>query len=457
MENIKVSIIVPVYNPGELLNRCLDSASNQTLREIEIVCIDDGSTDGSLDILNQYAKDDARFKVIAQSNSGAGMARNKGLEYAKGEYIVFLDSDDYIELEMCESLYTHAKDLDCDLVLFDNRWHLANDATQDFIHFDSFNEHYKKFVFDYHFVHDKVFSALFGVIWTKFYKTSYLKGKTIAFPSHKLYNDIEFHIKSILLADKISYCPKIFYHYNKSGHSSLQTSYVGKKESIVFYDVLVGIRNFLIENGFMDEFRIDFLNFIFRHFSTKIVEMDEDYKIEFFLKIKEFLESLFITAEEFNQMSFRNLPTYIHILNSNSYEEFKSGMELFDIGIMDPNNYFDYNKNNDFLKDNPFFDQEDFFDSKYSENNLDIEKYKNQCNIFYIMRLEYMLNFKNNEFNQMKELNNPDSYVDNLKKTADKYYRIKENYKLIQNQNKELIYENTNLKKGFSYRIKKLF
>ena len=148
MKNVKVSIIIPVYNPGELLNKCLDSASNQTLRDIEIICIDDESSDGSLDILNKYAENDYRFKVLTQSNSGAGIARNKGLEYAIGEYIVFLDSDDYIELDMCEFLYNHAKNLDSDLVLFNNRWYMEDNATRDFIHFDSFDEDYKTFVFD---------------------------------------------------------------------------------------------------------------------------------------------------------------------------------------------------------------------------------------------------------------------------------------------------------------------
>ena len=333
MKNVKVSIIIPVYNPGELLNKCLDSASNQTLRDIEIICIDDESSDGSLDILNKYAENDYRFKVLTQSNSGAGIARNKGLEYAIGEYIVFLDSDDYIELDMCEFLYNHAKNLDSDLVLFNNRWYMEDNATRDFIHFDSFDEDYKTFVFDYHFIHNKVLSGFFGVIWTKFYKRSFLTTNEIVFPSHKLYNDLEFHIKSVLLAERIVYCPKIFYHYNKSGHPSLQTKYVGKKEAIVFYDVMVGIRDFLIEKSFMDEFRIDFLNFTFRHFNTKIKEMDENFKNEFFLKIKDFFESILITAEEFNQMSFRNLPIYIHIVNSASYEEFKLRMELFDMEL----------------------------------------------------------------------------------------------------------------------------
>ena len=280
------------------------------------------------------------------------------------------------------------------MVLFNNRWYLGDNSTRDFIHFDSFEEDPKTFVFDYRFIHNKVLSGFFGVIWTKFYKKSFLEDNNIGFPSHKLYNDLEFHIKSVLLAKRIAYCPKIFYHYNKLGHPSLQTKYVGKREAIVFYDVMVGIRDFLIEKGFMDEFRIDFLNFTFRHLYSKINEMEDGYKNEFFLKIKEFFESILITADEFNQMSFRNLPIYIHIVNSNSYEEF---------------------------------------------------------NNFYIMRLEDIICEKDDEINKLE------SNIENLKKTTDEYFRIKENYTLLQKQNKELVKENSELKKGVSYKIKKYF
>ena len=453
MNDVKVSIIIPVYNPGELLNRCLDSASNQTLKDIEIICIDDGSSDGSLDILNRYAKNDSRFKVLSQPNLGAGIARNKGLEYVNGEYIVFLDSDDYIESDMCECLYNHAKRLDSDLVLFNNRWYLGDNSTRDFIHFDSFEEDPKTFVFDYRFIHNKVLSGFFGVIWTKFYKKSFLEDNNIGFPSHKLYNDLEFHIKSVLLAKRIAYCPKIFYHYNKLGHPSLQTKYVGKREAIVFYDVMVGIRDFLIEKGFMDEFRIDFLNFTFRHLYSKINEMEEGYKNEFFLKIKEFFESILITAEEFNQMSFRNLPIYIHIVNSNSYEEFKLRMELFDMETLNPNKYPDLRESFDILNDNECDKDESLgndLNGLDSESQLSIEKHKNECNDLYIMRLEEIIHQKDEEINKLNH------YIENLKNTTDEYYRIKENYKLIQKQNIGLVKENDEIKNGFSFKIKKM-
>ena len=92
---VKVSVILPVYNVEKYLKECLDSILNQTLQEIEVICVDDGSTDRSLEILREYEKKDKRVIVLTQENKGAGAARNKGLAIAKGEYLSFLDSDDF--------------------------------------------------------------------------------------------------------------------------------------------------------------------------------------------------------------------------------------------------------------------------------------------------------------------------------------------------------------------------
>ncbi len=96
MSNIKVSVIVPVFNVEAYLNESLDSILNQTLNDIEIICINDGSTDNSLNILETYAKKDKRIKIISKENEGQGVARNVGLDDAQGEYISFVDSDDFI-------------------------------------------------------------------------------------------------------------------------------------------------------------------------------------------------------------------------------------------------------------------------------------------------------------------------------------------------------------------------
>ena len=105
----KVSIVIPVYNVEEYLRRCLDSVVNQTLRDIEIICINDGSTDNSSHILAEYQSKENRLRVISQKNGGQSKARNAGLEVATGEYIYFLDSDDYIKTYALEKLYTIAK------------------------------------------------------------------------------------------------------------------------------------------------------------------------------------------------------------------------------------------------------------------------------------------------------------------------------------------------------------
>ena len=204
---------------------------------------------------------------------------------------------------MCESLYDFAKNLDVDLILFDNVWHREDSITTEFVHFnkEDYKQDFNNLIFDYKLIKDKIFSGYFGVIWTKFYKSAFIKEKNIHFPSHKLYNDIEFHIKSIILAKNISYCPRIFYHYNKSDHESLQTSYRGKKEAMVFYDVAVGIRDFLSEQNLMEELKIDFLDFTFENFILKLTEMSKDFKQDYFLKIKSFFESMGIYPNDFDK------------------------------------------------------------------------------------------------------------------------------------------------------------
>lgn len=115
---IKVSVIVPVYNTSLYLSKCLNSLVNQTLKDIEIIVINDGSTDNSLDIINEFKKDNKNIVIINDSNHGQGFARNRGIALAKGEFITFVDSDDFIDYDMLEKMYKVSKDYDvvvCDI------------------------------------------------------------------------------------------------------------------------------------------------------------------------------------------------------------------------------------------------------------------------------------------------------------------------------------------------------
>ena len=323
MDSPKVSVIVPVFNSEDLLGNCLESIENQSLKDIEIICVDDGSSDGSFDILNQFSSKDARFKIYQQENSGAGSARNKGIEESCGEYILFVDSDDYIESETCEMLYEQANRLDCDLILFNSMRHFSNDRNLALIHFKKNDEiNYQIRVFDYEYFRDRIFDGEYGVIWNKLYKSSFIRDNNITFPKHKIYNDVEFHIKTTLLAKKISYVDGTFYHYNRSGHASLQTSFVKTSNAMVFFDVLYGLVDFLVEVDMFDEFRKEFVNFTIFELRNKLKSIDEDSKQEFFEKTKEFYYSLELSSDEVNSIPYEYFMHFIFVVNSKDYEEF---------------------------------------------------------------------------------------------------------------------------------------
>ena len=114
----KISIIVPVYNVEKYLRHCLDSLIGQTMRDIEIICVNDGSSDNSLEILHEYASRDCRILVFDQSNGGVSVARNNALKHVRGEYFMFVDSDDWLDSETCEVTYRYAKQKNADCLMF---------------------------------------------------------------------------------------------------------------------------------------------------------------------------------------------------------------------------------------------------------------------------------------------------------------------------------------------------
>lgn len=437
----KVSIVIPVFNSENLLKDCLISVQNQTLIDIEIICIDDGSTDNSYNILEDFSENDDRFKVFHQENSGAGFSRNVALEKSNGEFILFLDSDDWIEKDTCEKLYNQATNLNSDLVLFDAVRHLPDNQSMDLIHFlrNGSNKDFSSLVFDYELVKDKVLNAYFGVIWSKFYKKSFILENNIKFPNHKLYNDVEFHVKSMLLARRISYFPKIFYHYNRIGQDSLQTLYVSSDEAIVFYDVMCGVKEFLLENGFFEEFKSEFIEFTFKEFKRKLNEINDDFKPQYFEKIKLFLSSSDISVQDLNKISFYYLVFFIHTILSENYIEFKIMQDNYN-GNMSLDN-FDIIPNSQkyLIKDYLFI----------LENNF-------AQLVNYSEELEYYLNFY-----KQKNLSNK-KLINNIYSSSEELMRLNDSVKYLQRQNNYLTSENLELKNQLnesilSKCIKKIF
>ena len=125
----KVSVIIPVYNTSKYLNQCLESIQNQTFTDFEAICINDGSTDSSLEILKEFASKDDRFIIINKKNEGQGIARNLGIQQANGEYIIFIDSDDWLETEGLEKAYKKIKEDSADILIFDFYFFSDKDQT----------------------------------------------------------------------------------------------------------------------------------------------------------------------------------------------------------------------------------------------------------------------------------------------------------------------------------------
>lgn len=210
MDNgIKVSIIVPIYNTGIYLNKCIESLLNQTLRDIEIILVDDGSTDESVYICDKYAQYDRRVKVIHKKNEGVSIARNTGIKKAKGEYIGFIDSDDWIELNMYENLYNCAKSKRADIVFCDAT--TIYDDKENIL--DTFTNLNRSQSLDRKDISAQILVEVAGAVWRGLYKKDLLKNNTIVFPINlKFSEDRVFNLYAIGYSKKIYYDKCSYYN-----------------------------------------------------------------------------------------------------------------------------------------------------------------------------------------------------------------------------------------------------
>ncbi len=214
----KVSIIIPVYNVEKYLRQSLDSAINQTLKDIEIICVDDCSTDSSSDILKEYAEKDSRIAIIKQEvNEGLSSSRNVAMKIAKGDYIMFLDSDDWLELDACEKLYNQISKYNNDFVVFNiNKYYESKGTKKEVNRLENF-----AYVLDNHNtkVSDLDINFLKGAeCWYKIYNRDFLINNNIFFEGKK-YEDSLFSLKIFIFAKSISFLNGFFYNYRKRNDS----------------------------------------------------------------------------------------------------------------------------------------------------------------------------------------------------------------------------------------------
>ena len=216
---IKVSVIIPVYNVEKYLEECLQSICNQTLKDIEIICINDGSTDKSGQILKDFAKKDKRIVLIEQKNQGVSIARNNGLKAAKGEYIGFVDSDDWIDPDFYEKLYKTAQKFDADIALAGHKSYTDEKSGKEKI---TVKYNKEKVITNFN---KKIKSLeLCVAVWDKIYKPNLILENQIWFPEGRTYEDGIWNLHIFYLAKKICTVPKCFYHYRYNLTSIVHTT-----------------------------------------------------------------------------------------------------------------------------------------------------------------------------------------------------------------------------------------
>lgn len=257
---VKVSVVVPVYNEESYLRECLDSITGQTLKEIEIICVDDGSTDNSMEILKEYARQDKRVIILEQHNSGAGMARNRGMKQASGEYLAFLDSDDIYEKTMLEEMYQEATDENLDMVVC--RVDAFNTITGQEREIDwsiKTNLLPARKPFAAKDVHLDIFSAFIWWPWDKIFKRSYIEETGLQFQNLRTTNDLYFVAAATVNAARISWIEKILAHHRTGLKSSLSVTRENSWDC--FYHALVKLKSFMEEKKLYHRFRTDFINY----------------------------------------------------------------------------------------------------------------------------------------------------------------------------------------------------
>ncbi len=314
---VKISVVVPVYNAEDFLNDSINSILNQSFEDFEMICVNDGSTDKSLSILNEFASKDSRIKIINQENGGCGSARNTALENAQGDYVYFFDPDDYVTPDAFEKLYNNAVSNKSDLVIFKIarfRDGFPVDYKKPGFDFDKYfkGKDFNKFTFNYKDAKKYVLNTSFAP-WTKLYKKDLLDSYSdFKFDLDVAFDDAPFHVKSMLRAKKISFVPEFFYHYRFNPNSINNTASNG----IDIFKIIKIIEDFLTENKYMDEFKREFKLFKITQILNYIISTGSD---EYFNLAKQNFKEIEID-KDFNDDLIKKFQLVVLSDNLKEYE-----------------------------------------------------------------------------------------------------------------------------------------
>lgn len=287
MSNPKLSVIIPVYNVEQYLQECLDSIINQTFKDIEIICVNDGSTDNSLEILKKYAQKDKRIIIINKQNGGLSSARNIALDIAKGEFISFVDSDDYIDINTYSVALSKFTD-DIDLICYNYNFIFEDGAK----HFDTNQHGYTEGI---HLSDEVITQEVTVAVWSKIFKKSIIDKLNLRFLNGLYFEDTFFTRAYLYSINKIYFLNDYFYNYRQRCNSITGKANNHEKSKDMSIDILKNMDKlilFCIENNVKTKY-YPYLSYLFIklyidaiHIETNIESINKINKLAYEISSK---------------------------------------------------------------------------------------------------------------------------------------------------------------------------
>ena len=288
---VEISVVIPVYNVEEYLGECLDSITNQTFEDIEIICINNGSTDNSLKVLREYEKIDSRIKVISHETRGLSRARNTGVKMARGKYIYFIDSDDYLELYGLEKIHNIAVEKNLDLLMFKLVNFDKRTGYEDYNYSDMpFLLDLDKDVFNYRDFKENILNVDVSTC-TKLFKRELIKDKRFA--EEYIFEDNLFNIDYLFDAKRIYFLDECLYH-RRIRNNSITTR--ASKDYVDIIEIFNRIYKKFKENGIYPEFKEKLFMRRVDAVYYRFTLIKDEYKEYYFEKMK---QSFFELKEEY--------------------------------------------------------------------------------------------------------------------------------------------------------------
>lgn len=284
---IKLSIIIPVYNVEKYISLCLESILKQSFKDYEIICVNDGSSDNSLSVLQNFKQKDNRITIIDKQNEGSGIARNTALAIAKGEYVYFVDGDDWLEDNALGKMILKADELNTDILTFGGLSYYETQGRKGGYSADKLPKKYFNKVFASKDIKKDVFKFP-STAWTKLYRRDFLIKNNIKFQNIKVGQDQLPFFHSMITAERIAILPENLYCYRKNRKGAVTA--VKKKKNFSPIYVFYGIEEMLKSENLHDEYKSIFVSKYFSKATSWLGKFQDDLKHEYYIEYVKLLE-----------------------------------------------------------------------------------------------------------------------------------------------------------------------